>query len=454
VTTLLAFIVVIGILIFVHELGHFMAAKALGVQVLRFSLGFGRPLLAWRRGETEYWLSWIPVGGYVKMAGLEDEGLAEVEGKSETPIDPARAFDQRPVWVRLVVLLAGVTMNMLLALAVYVGIETVAGSPELAVGRVDSVATAALPAGAAALGELRPGDSLVAVNDSAVRSWDDLRRLMRAGPADLSLTVAGRPEPLRLHLASKDEKDSAFRALSPRVPARLGVVQPGFPAYRGGIRAGDVVVRIAGDTVLSWTQFLHLVRSSPGRALPMDVVRQGEATARHVVVVPDTQFDAGADTAGAAGRTAYGYIGALANVPTRYVRVPFVQGVGEGARQTVRQTGAILSGLALLATGRAHVRDLGGPIMIGQLSGQAAKLGIVDWLLPMLALFSINLALLNLLPIPVLDGGQVMFVLAEAVRRRPLSLQLRLRLSQAGLFVIICLMLFVIGNDLLRNFIH
>jgi len=447
--TLAAFIFVIGVLIFVHELGHFVAAKALGVQVLRFSLGFGRPLLAWRRGETEYWLSWIPVGGYVKMAGLEDEGLAEVEGKSDVPIDPTRAFDKRPVWVRLIVLLAGVTMNVVLALVVYVGIATMVGRPELAVGRVDSVAVAELPAGAGALAGLRAGDSIVAINDSLVRSWDDVQRLLHTGPADPVLAVAGHADPLRLHLPSPRARDSAFAAMVPRLPAQMGVVQPGLPAYRGGIRPGDVVIRAAGDTVPSWGTFLRVVRSNPGRPVRLEVLRDGAVLP--LVVVPDSQADA--DSAGRP-RSAHGFIGALAKLPLRYVREPFWRGVGSGAEQTVRQVAGVVGSFGLLLSGKAKLSDLGGPIMIGQLSGQAARLGVIDWLLPMLASFSLNLALLNLLPIPVLDGGQIVFVLAEGIRRRPLSLQLRLRLSQAGLFVIICLMLFVIGNDLFRTLLH
>src|SRR5437660_7979223 len=281
------FILVVGVLIFVHELGHFLAAKGLGVQVLRFSLGFGRPLLQWRWGETEYWLSWIPVGGYVKMAGLEDEGLAEIEGKSTVPIDPARAFDKRPAWARLIVLLAGVTMNGVVALAVYMGIATVVGRPELAVASVDSVAVADLPAGAAALATLASGDSIVSVGDSVVRSWDDLHRFMRSGPADLVLVIAGRAEPMRLHLPTAAARDSAYGSLMPRLPARTGVVQPGLPAYRGGIRPGDLVVRAAGDTVASWSTFLRVVRSNPKRPIPMIVSRRGALVS--LVVVPDSE---------------------------------------------------------------------------------------------------------------------------------------------------------------------
>jgi len=139
---LLALLVTLGPLIFVHEGGHFIAAKAVGIQVLRFSLGFGRPLLAWRRGETEYWISWIPLGGYVKMAGLEDEGVTgSLEGgKASVPIDPARAFDRKPVWKRMIVVLAGVTANVLLAFVVYTGLAAILGAPRLAVtqdGRPD-----------------------------------------------------------------------------------------------------------------------------------------------------------------------------------------------------------------------------------------------------------------------------------------------------------------------------
>src|SRR3989441_13250188 len=129
--TLASLVVVLGVLIFAHELGHFLVAKVVGIQVLRFSLGFGRPVIAWKRGETEYWISWIPLGGYVKMAGLEEEGMAgELEGgKASVPIDPARAFDKKPLWARMAVILAGVTMNVLLAFAIYTGLGIAVGNP-------------------------------------------------------------------------------------------------------------------------------------------------------------------------------------------------------------------------------------------------------------------------------------------------------------------------------------
>src|SRR5213594_173060 len=145
--TLASLVVVLGVLIFVHELGHFLVAKAVGIQVLRFSLGFGRPVLAWRRGETEYWISWIPLGGYVKMAGLEEEGVTGTleGGKSAVAVDPERAFDRRPLWARMAVILAGVTMNLFLAFAIYTGLVAIAGAPRAAVTPVDSVEASRLP---------------------------------------------------------------------------------------------------------------------------------------------------------------------------------------------------------------------------------------------------------------------------------------------------------------------
>ena len=197
----------------------------------------------------------------------------------------------------------------------------------------------------------------------------------------------------------------------------------------------------------SWADLLAAIRSHAGRPLPF-VVRRGDETVA-VTVVPESRLDT------IAGKpVTIGFIGAFNDRPTRYTRVSLGEGVRFGVVGTARQIGAIASVFGQMLRGRFSLRDLGGPIMIGQLSGQAARLGFVDWLLPFVAIFSINLAILNLLPIPVLDGGQIAFVLAEAVRRKPLPLEVRLRLSQVGLFIILCLMLFAIGNDLVRNLFH
>src|SRR5258708_28136178 len=173
---LVSLVIVLGVLISVHEFGHFIVAKAVGIQVLRFSLGFGRPLVSWRRGETEYWIAWIPLGGYVKMAGLEDEGMVgELEGgKSAVPIDQARAFDQQPLWARMAVILAGVTMNLFLAFVIYTGLVAVAGEPRIALTPIDSVDPSRLPPGAEGLTTLRRGDRITGINGISLKTWDDV----------------------------------------------------------------------------------------------------------------------------------------------------------------------------------------------------------------------------------------------------------------------------------------
>src|SRR5437667_12888804 len=170
--TIASLIIVLGVLISVHEFGHFIVAKSVGIQVLRFSLGFGRPLIAWRRGETEYWISWIPLGGYVKMAGLEEEGMAgELEGgKAAVPIDPERAFDKKPLWARMAVILAGVTMNVLLAFVIYTGLAAVSGVPAWATTQVDTVLAGLVPAGSETITQLRRGDRIVRINRDTVKS--------------------------------------------------------------------------------------------------------------------------------------------------------------------------------------------------------------------------------------------------------------------------------------------
>jgi regulator of sigma E protease len=221
--TLLAFLLVLGPLIFVHELGHFLVAKAVGIQVLRFSLGFGRPLVQWVRGGTEYWISWIPLGGYVKMAGFDDEGpQGQLEGgASAVPIDPARTFESKPLWARTAVILAGVTMNVIFAVILYAGIFMTAGEPRPAITPVDTVATATLPAGAEALRELRRGDLITAVNGKAVGTWDELEAGVLQGPDTVRLAIADQARPIVLAFPKGDKtaRAQALRALHPLLPA-------------------------------------------------------------------------------------------------------------------------------------------------------------------------------------------------------------------------------------------
>jgi regulator of sigma E protease len=446
--TLAAVIVVLGVLIFVHEMGHFLAAKAVGIQVLRFSLGFGRPVLAWQRGETQYWISWIPLGGYVKMAGLEEEPLAgRIEGgRASVPVDPARAFDRQPLWKRTVVIVAGVAMNVLFAFAVYAGIAGTVGSPELASTAIDSVTARALPPGAEALASLRFGDRILRVNGDTIRSWNALLDHLLTGPPEWRIEVAGRPEPLRVRL--RDGGLAARQALAQALvrldPPRLGILEPGRPAIRAGLKPGDVLLRADGDTLRSWSDVLHAVWRSPGRPLRLDVWREGQVLQITVVPEPRTETDPASPRP-----RLYGAIGAGQDPPTIHVREPLGRAVVAGFTETRARALLVLGFVKGLVLGRVSPREVGGPLLVGQISGQVARLGL-DWFLTFMAFFSINLAVLNLLPIPILDGGQLMFLIAEAVRRKPLSAELRTRLTQLGFVLLLGIMILALTNDALR----
>ncbi len=450
--TILSFAVMVGVLIFVHELGHFVAAKSLGIQVHRFSLGFGKPIVLVRRGETEYVISALPLGGYVKMAGLEEEGMmGEVEGgKPSQPVDPERAFDRKPLWARIIVILAGVTMNVLLAYGVFVVRAAGVGLPVSAATQVDSVDGAGLPPGAEALATLQFGDRLLRINGDTIRNWGDFEAGVLHGPVETRIEIADRP-PLVVHLGdgSVHDRGRILGAIGPLVPPRLGILEPGRPGYRAGLRPGDLIVRANGDSIRSWSAAVSAIWRSPGRPLALDVLR-GDSVLR-VMVTPEVHRDS---VAVAPRPAVYGQIGVSQNPPVQHERIGPGRAVVQGWAYVWDGITGVLHGLQQLVLGKASLRQsLAGPIEIASVSGQVARLG-VDWFLDLLALFSINLAVLNLLPIPVLDGGQLVFLLAEGVRRRPLSLELRLRLTQIGFVFLLGLMSLALLNGVFKFFGH
>ncbi len=447
--TLLAFIVVVGVLIFVHELGHFVAAKTLGVQVLRFSLGIGPAIrrLTVRRGETEYAISWLPIGGYVSMATLEEEGTTQVlEGGAPTvPIDPERVFEKRPLWARAIILVAGVTMNALFAFIVFTVFAATVGVNRTPTTQVDSVWVSELPHGAEALGSLHRGDRIVSINGSRVSSWEELLEQLFTAAPPIRIGLDSGRAPITLDVAMDEQSRSALvGALDPYLAPVMHEVLPGNAAARAGLRSGDRVVSVNGDSIASWLQFTHIVRRNAGKPLTVVVLRDGSTVT--AVVTPDKQSVVDPHTGKS---TAGGFLGVRQPVEHR----AFGAGgaLREGGRRTVQVAGQVLGALKGLVTGRLSVRELGGPIRIGQVSGAAAREGI-GAVVGLMAVLSINLAILNLLPIPVLDGGGLMLLAAEAIRRRPLSRELRVRLTNAGLIFVGAVMLFAITNDVLGLF--
>jgi regulator of sigma E protease len=449
--TLLALIVVLGVLIFVHEAGHFLAAKWAGIYVHRFSLGLGPPIpwLTFRRGETEYSISWLPLGGYVKMASREEDvGSSALEGGTPTiQVPPDRVFEAKPVWVRMIVILAGVTMNALFAWAVFAFLAYKNGRQIDPVTTVGRVVEETLPPEAEALRQLRPGTQIVRINGDTVKSWDEIASAIVNTPEqEVRLELAdGSTIVLPIHPDALEERLKAAQALQPYRTPVVGQVLPGKPAARAGVQEGDTIVAVNGRPVLQWYDLLELLQESPGGDLRVEVARGGER--RTFNIKPYLDSIPGPDGKPRAVRR----IGVAVGTGFISERLTLGQAIVEGGRATIRASTQIVRTVRGLFSGRISGRTVGGPILIGQLAGESARLGL-DTFLGFMALISINLAILNLLPIPVLDGGQFLFLLAEAVIRRPLPVKVRERLTTVGLVLIVLLMGLAFSNDLRRLF--
>jgi regulator of sigma E protease len=449
--TVLALIVVLGVLIFVHEAGHFVAAKWAGIYVHRFSLGLGSPIpwLTFKWGETEYSISWLPLGGYVKMASREEDVTSSAleGGHVETPVPPDRVFEAKPVWKRMVVILAGVTMNALFAWLAFTFLAAKNGrliDPTTTVGQVIGEM---VPPGGEALREIPPGARITAINGRPVSSWNDIiDGIANAPESELRLTLdGGRTVTLPIHQDALEERLKATQALQPFRPAVIGQVLPGRPAARAGLQAGDTILAIGGRRIVQWYDVLEVLQANAGT--PITMTMAGPAGRRTIEVQPEVETVEGLD-----GKPRkMGRVGISVRLDTRSESLGIGEAFGEGWKATVSASTQIVRTVRGLFTGRISRREVGGPIMIGQLAGESARMGL-DPFLAFMALISINLAVLNLLPVPVLDGGQFLFLLAEAVIRRPLPLKLRERLTAVGMVLIVLLMGLAFSNDIRRLF--
>lgn len=447
--TIGAFILVLGVLIFVHELGHFIAAKAVGIAVPRFSIGMGPATpLSFKWGETEYRVAWLPFGGYVKMASKEEqEVMGAVEGGAlEEEYPPERMFENKPLGARILVISAGVAMNALFACFAYAGLAAAYGQyvdPTTTLAGVDAEE---LPQCADALEEVPYGTKIVRINGDTVEYWQDvLEAVLDPSSERLRFDFAeGDPVILNIPGTDVETRVSVATALRPHLEARVTSVVVGQPAQEAGVMDNDLFIRAGGDSVRTWGELVRAVEASAGDTLPVTVLR-GDTTI-DLAVVPMAQS---VQDPGTGEVTKRGRIG----INRARVRVRF--GLGGalvwGVNEAWNKAELVLFTLKGIVMRDISPREIGGPILIGQVSGQFARLGI-DALISFMAFLSVNLAILNLLPIPVLDGGHLVLLLLEGVRGKPLSLALRIRLTQVGLFLLLGIMVWAVANDLLRVF--
>lgn len=451
-TTLLAAALVLGVLIFVHELGHFLTAKWADIEVPRFSIGFGPRVFGFKRGETEYVISLLPLGGYVKMAGMEE--MEDIEGgpvgadraASEGPRERGpRDFESKSLPVRMLVISAGVIMNLLFAFFAFSTVGMVWGVPTDPEPVIGNVVEEYLPPGTEQLATVPRLTRIHGLGRDTIADFDALQIAIGTARAEpIEMRFADIP-PITIDIPSSDSlRSRLIDAIEPVTKSDpiLESVNEGEPADRAGMEAGDRIIRAGGVPVDAWQEFGATIEATGTAPLPVAVERGTDTL--ELTVVPERRT--------LADGTVYHRIGVAARAQVLTIprtRPGPVGAIIYGASETWHWVKLTVDFLVGMFSMRISPRNLGGPILITQVSGDAARAGL-EALLSFMALLSVNLAVLNLLPIPVLDGGHLVFLFIEAVRGRPVSVEQRIRLTKVGFVLILALMTFAIGNDLVR----
>jgi regulator of sigma E protease len=444
-----AFLVVFGILVVVHELGHYSVARLCGVKVLRFSVGMGKTIFMRRLGrdQTEWAISVLPLGGYVKMLDARDQEMGDV-----SPPDLKREFTRQSVWKRIAIVAAGPAANFLLAIALFWGLF-IHGAPE-PVARVGDVPEHSIAAQAG----LRGGELITAVNEQPIRSWTDLRwnlvqLAIEKKPAFLSFTrattdsqtISSGTVTISLDGISTEDLEGDFINRMGLELARpittLGKVEAGGPAMIAGLNQGDRVVSINGDPIRSVTEFRDIVHAAPGVELRLGV-RRGERD-MDFKVTPLAQTEGG---------RAIGVIKVeLRGLPEMILAdEPPIRALIKAAQRTWETSALSLKVIGKMLMGQASWKNITGPITIADYAGQSARVGLSTYL-NFIAFISISLGVMNLLPIPVLDGGLLLYYSLEVLTGRPVSARFHEIAQRAGLGILMTLMIVAVFNDIARH---
>ncbi|MDP2883754.1 MAG: RIP metalloprotease RseP [Ignavibacteria bacterium] len=431
--TVFYFLVVIGILVLVHELGHFLAAKFFGMRVDRFSIGFPPRAFGKKIGDTDYCVSWVPIGGYVKIAGMVDESL-DTDFVNEEP--KPWEFRSKPIWQRMIVICAGVVMNIFLAILIFWGIIFYQGKTVKPVTEIGYV----VPESPAAKAGFLMGDVIVDVNGKRATHWEEIENSVYSDALSGNLAVTirrnGKSTVVNIVQPLMSEILESGLGLQPAgLVALVTNVETGKPADQAGLKPGDVILDLNGQGV-SFHSLQQSVKRYAGKEVTFRWKREGEANEARL-------------TPSAEGKIGVGFL-PMYNGPLENVRYSLLAALPEGIKDAWNMSWMNLKSIYQIFAGRVSLsKSVAGPIMIAKMVTRSAEMGAINFL-GFMALLSMNLAIINLLPFPALDGGHAMFLVYEAVFRREIPSKVKIALQQAGFVLLLVFMAFVLYNDVIK----